>query len=515
MSLIVNNVTSAASTINYSYLSESEIFGYLITLTYKIKVEDINFDNDDGVLLSGRSALRAAYKRKNITARIAGDEILHGLITSMSFSEGSLNAEETVNLVIEERRRLDNYSSTNFAKYIPSPHLLSNFEENYTFNRSAGGYSYTRNVSIKYAQDVGSEFLNNAKSFLTTYYYENRPSIGYYEDGISENAKFNKNFNGVLNQSLDLINLSVNLSENFSSSFIDEASGVSKKITTSEAVDERGYLSKTLKISLTSLRLDSSNILEQEISSIIDETITTEKSNGFGEPSVIQKGVSKDSRSAEITITFSTDPKISIDNSVVYNCKKAKEGSFLNYNLSVTYKSIGKNTEERYKKTYETWKSSREDNVSKVTGLFSEATGIYEKSRSCNIQKSKGIVTENIIYTTQEAYNSNSFPEGILKYQIQVSKQEKIPRTSKVLDIINLKEKLVTSSSDSLGRASVTVTAVAPPEYGMFHGKNFLNGKTNDMNDALDEATYYGTSDQISIDLAKGTTTRVINYIIA
>ena len=35
------------------------------------------------------------------------------------------------------------------------------------------------------------------------------------------------------------------------------------------------------------------------------------------------------------------------------------------------------------------------------------------------------------------------------------------------------------------------------------------------MNYALDEATYYGTSDQISIDLANGTTTRVINYIIA
>jgi hypothetical protein len=515
MSLIVNNVINASSTISYSYLSESEIFGYLITLTYNIKVEDINFDNDDGVLLSGRSALRAAYKRKNITARIAGDEILHGLIVSMSFPEGSLNAQETVNLVIEERRRLDDYSSTNFAKYIPSPHLLSNFQENYSFNRSGSEYSYTRDISIQYAQDAGSEFLNNAKSFLTTYYYENRPSIGYYEDGISENAKFNKNFNGTLNQSLDLINLKVDLNENFSSSFIDEASGVSKLITTSESVDEKGYLSKTLTISLTSLRRDSSNILQQAIASVIDETITAEKSNGFGEPSVIQKGMSKDSRSAQVTITFSTDPKASIENSVSYSCQKVKEGSFLNYALNVNYKSIGKSTVERYKKAYETWKSSKGDNESKVTGLFSEATDIYEKSRSCNIQKSKGTITETINYTTEEAYDSNALPDGILKYKIQVSKQEKVPRTQAVVDLTNLKQKLITSNLDSLGRATVTVTCVASPEYGMFHGKNFLNGKTSEMDAALEETDFYGTSDQISIDLANGSTTRVINYIIA
>jgi hypothetical protein len=515
MSLIVNNVVNASSKINYSYLSESEIFGYLITLTYSIRVQDVNFDNDDGVLLSGRSALRAAYKRRNITARIAGDEILHGLIKSMSFPQGSLNGEETVNLIIEERRRLDDYSSTTFAKYIPSPHLLSNFEENYSFERSGDAYSYTRNTSIQYAQDVGSQFLNNAKSFLTSYYYENRPEIGYYEDGISENARFNKSFNGLLKQSIDLVNLNVGLTETFSSSFIDEDSDVSKIIKTSESVDERGYLNKTLNVSLTSLKLDSSNVLQREMASVIDEIITTEKSNGFAEPSLIQKGISKDARSAELSITFSTDPKMSISNSVTYSCEKIKEGRFVNYNLSSTYKSIGKNIQEKYKNTYKTWESAKLNNKSKVTALFSEATNIYEKGRSCNIQKSTGIIQENINYTTQDSYDSSSLPDGILKYNIQVSKREKVPRTSKVLDITNLKQKLITSSLDSLGQASVTIVAVSSPEYGIFHGKDFLNGKTDDMNSALEEDNYYGTSDQISIDLANSTTTRVINYIIA
>jgi len=135
MSLLVNNVINSSSQISYSYLNSQEVFGYLVTLNYTLKVEDIQFDNNDGVLLSGRAAIRSAYKRQNITARIAGDEILNGLVTDVSFAEGSLNGEDTVNITIEERRRLDDYSSKTFAKYIPSPHLLEDFSESYNFTR--------------------------------------------------------------------------------------------------------------------------------------------------------------------------------------------------------------------------------------------------------------------------------------------------------------------------------------------------------------------------------------------
>jgi len=87
MSLLVNNVVDSNSQISYSYLESEDVFGYLVTLNYTLKIEDVLFDNNDGVLLSGRAAIRAAYKRQNITARIAGDEILNGLITNVSFGE--------------------------------------------------------------------------------------------------------------------------------------------------------------------------------------------------------------------------------------------------------------------------------------------------------------------------------------------------------------------------------------------------------------------------------------------
>ena len=40
MSLLVNNVINSSSQISYSYFGSQEVFGYLVTLNYNIKVED-------------------------------------------------------------------------------------------------------------------------------------------------------------------------------------------------------------------------------------------------------------------------------------------------------------------------------------------------------------------------------------------------------------------------------------------------------------------------------------------
>ena len=514
MSLLVNNVVDSNSQISYSYLESEDVFGYLVTLNYTLKIEDVLFDNNDGVLLSGRAAIRAAYKRQNITARIAGDEILNGLITNVSFGEGSLNGEDTVSIGIQERRRLDDYSSKTFAKYIPNPHLLESFAESYTFSRSGSDYSYSRNISIKYSQDAGNQFLTNAKIFLTNYYYSNRPNLGYYEDGISENARFNDNYNGTLNQAIDLVNLSVNLQENFDSSFIVDSENVSKKITNSISIDQKGYLEKVINVEFTSIKYDSSNVLGSAIASTIDSIISDEQTK-FGKPFSIEKGIAKDSRRANLSISFSTNPALSQDNSIIYNCAKNKAGAFFEYDLSVTYKAKDKNSQTRYDSVLALWTSNKDKNESKVVGLFSEATGIYEKSRSSTIDKPKGLVTEDIKYTTDDSYDSGPLPKGILKFNISVQKQDKVKRSSVVLDLTDLKQKLVTSDLNKLGSATVTATVTSDPAYGNFHGKDFLNGKTSEMNTFLEETTFYAASDIVTSNLSDGTTTRVIQYIIA
>lgn len=514
MSLLVHNVISSSSQISYSYLGTDELFGYLISLNYTIRTQDINFDNNDGVLLSGRAAIRAAYKQQNITARIAGDEIHNGLITSVSFGESSLTGEDVVSISIEERRRLNDYSSQTFAKYIPSPHLLTEFTENYSFERSGSTYTYNRTISIQYAQDAGDQFLQNAKVFLTNYYYANRPQIGYYEDGISENARFDQGYNGVLTEDIDLVNLTVNLQESFNSSFIYDSENVSKDIKTALKVDQQGYLAKEISVNLTALRYDSSNVLQQAIASTIDEIVSDEE-NQFGSPHLISKGITKGGNNATLTISFSTNPRLSQSDLITYSCVKNKNGAFFVYNLSVEYRSKGKNIQQRYDNVISLWESARDKNKAKVQGLFSEATSIYEQNRSASINKVGGTVTEDITFSTDDTYNTTSLPDGIIKYNISVSKQEKVKRNAVVLDITNLKQKLVTKDLNKLGSASVTATAISEPSYGNFHAKDFLNSKTSEMNAALEEDNYYATNDQITIDLVNGTTTRVIQYIIA
>ena len=515
MSLIVNNVISSNINIGYSYLETDEIFGYVVTAKYTINVSDTQFEAGGGVLLSGRSAIRSAYERQNITARIGGDDFVNGLITSLSFEQSNLVGSEVATITIEERKSLNDYSSKTFAKYIPSPHLLESFSEIYTFSRQDSTYSYNRDISIQYAQDAGIDFLDNAKLFLSNYYHANRPSLGYYEDGIAEDVRFNSGFNGQLSESIDLINLSVSLKESLDSSLVYTGDNYSRKVSEKYSQSDRGYISKQISIELTALRYDAQNIIEAAMAEVIDEIISEERST-YGTPYNISKGISKDSKKGSVNLSFSTDPNLSQEDITTYTCSKSKEGAFILYTLNVRYKSNGKNLSDRYYNTITLWTTEKDNNETKVSSLFPEANGvIYEKERNCSISRSQGEVSESISFITNDVYNTSSLPEGIIKYELTLSKTNKIKRHEKIVDFYDLREKLIVSDYDELGQATVTATAVAEPSYGINHAKDFLNTKNSDIVDKLDASVYYLTGDETTIDLSNGTTTRVISFIIA
>ena len=136
MPLIVNNISSSSIQINYNYLDTNEVFGYTVVASYTLDFSDISFENGNGVLLQGRDAIRAAYERTNLVARIGADEFINGKITSLDFSSSALVGSGEARITIEEYRRLSDYSSKEFAKNIPNPHLLESFSEDYSFSRS-------------------------------------------------------------------------------------------------------------------------------------------------------------------------------------------------------------------------------------------------------------------------------------------------------------------------------------------------------------------------------------------
>jgi len=515
MSLIVNNVVSSSVKIEYSYLDSDELFGFIVEALYEINISDVQFDAGGGVLLSGRAAIRTAYETQNITARIGGDEFVNGLITSLSFQESNLVGSEIASITIRERKMLNSYSAKTFAKHMPSPHLVESFSEDYDFSRSGSDYSYKRRVSLKYAQDAGGEFLKNAQVFLSNFYHLSRPSLGFHTDGISENARISKGFAGQLTENIDLVNLEVTLNEDFESSFIDETNRVSKKTTTKISQGDDGYLSKEISIDLTSLDYNYQNVIQSAVSTCIDSVVSSEQSE-FGQPYSISKGITKDSKKASISISFSTNPNLSGNNEISFSCAKQKKEAFFEYNLSVRYKASGRSIFDRYNKTLELWNSSKALNEIKVSRLFPESLGvIFESSRSSSILKSEGVVEDKIVFTTNDDYNNSSLPDGILKYQLTLNKTNQIKRSEKILDLTSLREKLIVSDLDTLGQASVTASAVADPNYGIYHAKEFLKTKTSEMEAKLSESTYYLVGDQTTIDLSNGTTNRVISFVIS
>ena len=507
---IVNNVIDSSSQITYNYLESEELFGYTIEANYTIDLSDTNFQEGDTVLLQGREAIQEAYRRQNIVARIAGDEFVNGRITALSFGEGSLVGSETADITIAESRRLDSYAATTFTKYLPNPELIDSFEENYSFSRSGSDYSYNRTISLKYLQEAGDQFLHNAKVFLTNYYFANRPSYGYQEDGISENAKIDKNYYGTLSEEYDLLGLSVSLTEGFTSSFIDDGNDVSKKEIQTLSIDQDGYLTKTFSFDLISLRLDSENVLNNAVKNIIDE-VKAAHYEEFGNPFSIEKGIIKDGNSSSLTITFSTDPSKSQDNAVSYTGQSNKVSLFTEYTLNIDYSSSGKNNHERFANSKVAWVVNQPLNITKIIRLFHPLKAIFEKARNTTFRKTDGKISESIIFTTDSSYADTD--EGVLKFKINTSKTRKINRIARLRDLKDRKDRVVTSDLQTVGNASVTATALASPTLGIFKARDFLESKTSELNARVGEDIIHITSDVSSLNLGDGTASRVINYI--
>lgn len=508
--LIVTNVLSSALEVSYEYLNPDELFGYTVRGTYEIDISDINIETNDTTLLQGRDAIKHAYGRPNIVARIGADDYLNGRISSYRFSENTLVGSETVTITIEEGRRLDDYSSTQFAKFIPNPQDVESFTESYTFDRNGGNYNSVRNISLSYKKDAGNQFLNDAKTFLTNYYFGNRPTLGYQEDGISENARIDKNFRGLISENYDLINLSVSLTEKVSSSFVDSSNKISRKQTQDLQISEQGYLTKIHKIQLESLRLDSENVLTSAIGEIVDELKAAEQAQ-FGNPFSISKGISKDGNTASLTVSFSTDPNKSQETIESYSGTEVKAGRFKEYDLVIKYNSEGKNNRQKFLNSKNAWVAGQQLNILRISRLFSPTVDIFEKSRSTNFAKTEGIVSETVKFTTDDSYKEND--DGILKIKKTLNKSHQINRIDKVFDLASLEEHVVQNSLKTVGSATVSATATASQGAGLYKSKEALESKTSEFNDLVDEDIIHITSDTISHNLGDGSATRKLSYI--
>lgn len=500
MSLIINKISSASLQVNYSYLESDLLFGYEVVATYNVDFADITYTNESNVLYEGIEALRQAYQRKNLVARIGGDEFINGRLTSQSFEESALVGNASCSITIEESKRLDDYSSNEFAQHIPSPQWIESFSENFSFSRSGDNYSSSRDVTLKYKQDAGSQFLNNAKLFLSNIYFNARPNLGYHTDGISENGRFDGGFRPLLSETIDLLNLSVSLQENLETSFID--GDHSKRQTYSLDVDQGGYLIKKYTIEIKAIKEPLEVVANNACQAILDDLITANSAE-FGTPMEIGKGIDKDGGTINLTVSFTNNPALNSANSITYSVTKARKLDFYEYTISAEYSSDGNTKAVRWENTKNSWSSTQSSYPTKITSLFPEASDLYESSRNTSFQQKAIKISDSVTFSTDPSYDSGSLPDGVLKDKRENSTSHQVPRVRPFVAVSNV-EMLETSGLLTAGNGSITANITTCQSKGIAFALSYLKS-------AITAPTPYVTSDSITLN-SDGSASRVISY---
>ena len=275
-------------------------------------------------------------------------------------------------------------------------------------------------------------------------------------------------------------------------------------------MDESGFLNKTFNIELKSLRLDSENVLTSAMAEIVDEKKSEEQAK-FGSPFSISKAITKNGNTATLTIEFSTDPKKSQENIISYSGQEQKRERFIDFTLNIQFTSQGKNQIAKFNNSKQSWINEQPNYGDKIKRLFHPLQNFYEKSRSTNFQKSDGKISESVVFTTDDSYESSD--DGLLKLKKRVSKNFQIQRIEKFLDIGDLKDQVVQSDLKTVGNATVTADAIVSQSAGVYKAKEILESKTEELNEMVDEDVIHITSDVVNLNLGEGTASRTLNYL--
>tara|TARA_Y100000114_G_scaffold147750_1_gene159907 strand:- start:6489 stop:8021 length:1533 start_codon:yes stop_codon:yes gene_type:complete len=464
MSLIITKITNASSTTEFNYLNSEHVWGLIFTANYEFSIHDARMEDGD-TLLEGIEALQNAYMRPNIAAKIGIDEFRNGEITSLSLPESNRAGITTASISITERVKLnsDDGALYDITQNTPSPQDIESFSENFSFSRGEDSYSYQRDLNLKYRQDTSNDFFNKAYLFIKGAYFNNRPSYGFQEDGISENARFNLGLKPSISETYDILNKEIRFSESFSSNRIETKNGItfSKKSTHSESLNSDGYTEKKFDIEIKALEKPIEVNLNSGMQITLDELIS-ENSSEFGIPSSIEKSLKGDGGLGSLSVSFTNDPRQNSSTNVDYSASK-NNGAFEDYSFSLDVVTKASNRNDAFNQSLLYLKNNPNIAVDKIAILFPETAGITlnEISRSVSLNPLERSASQRINLTTNPDYLDEA--DGVLKRTVSISDTNQINRDS-VTPILGNKEIITRNENKTAGRRSVSVDMVSNNE---------------------------------------------------
>ena len=461
MSLIITKITNASSNIEFNYLESEHVWGLIFSANYEFSIHDARMEDGD-TLLEGIEALQNAYMRPNIAAKIGIDEFRNGEITSLSLPASNRAGITTANISITERVKLnsDDGALYDVTQNIPSPQDVESFSEDFSFSRSENSYAYNRTVNLKYRQDTAGDFLNKAYLFIKGMYFNNRPSYGFQEDGISENARFNLGLKPAISEVYDILNKEITFTEAFSSNRIETKNGItfSKKSTHSESLDEEGYTEKNYNVEIKALQAPIEINLNSGMQICLQDLIS-ENSAEFGTPFSIEKTLKSDGGLGALSVSFTNDPRRNSVRTIDYSASK-KDGAFEDYSFSLRVVSKGSNRNDAFDQSRLYLQNNPNIAIEKLAVLFPETDSINlnEVSRSVSFNPFERSASQEVNLTTNTDYTDNG--DGVLKRNVSISDTNQVNRDS-LIPIVGNKEVIVRNQNKNIGNRNVSAQMVS------------------------------------------------------
>jgi hypothetical protein len=419
MAIFITKIKQASTNVNFNYLDSEAVWGITLSCSYDFDITDVSYTDENDILYEGIDALNQVYLQQNIVGKIGSDEIRNGLVKSISYPESPNVGKTTCSISIEENQRVDDHGSLyNILNNIPSPQDVESFSESFSFERGPNSYSRSRDISLKYKQDAGDFFLDKVKVFIQSMFLDSRPSFGYQEDQISENARFDTYIKPIVTENINLLDKSVSFSEEINVSRLDD-SEFSEDVIIDILIDEKGYTNKTYNANLIALKEPLELNILNAISAFLDKTYQ-DNFEQFKYPSAISRSINSDGGTASISISFSNNPSLNSIINANYSASKTKAESYDEYTFQNLISSRGPNKNAAFLNAKNYWINNFNIGLQKLPVLFNEtnSNNLYEKSRSVSFEKFNRTINETIVYSTDPQYLISG---DILKKSISIS----------------------------------------------------------------------------------------------
>ena len=463
MSLLITKINESSTNIDYKYLDSEHVFGFTLKANYSFSIQDVEFRDGEHGILSGIEALKQAYLRRNIAAKIGVDEFRNGVVKSISIPDSNGIRFQKASIEIEEEVKVDEDNVlTELFGFIPSPQDLSAFAEDFSFSRSNDSYSYSRSISLKWKNNLGNQFLNNARLFLKNVYLGNRPPYGFQQDGISEYGRFNLNLKPKISETYDEINNELKFEEQFESKNISSLNGMpfSVKSTHNLSVSEAGYTNKNYSIEVMALTEPLESNILSGVQYVLGDVIS-ENSGFYGNPINLEKTINSDGGVAALSLSFSNDPRINSLNNIEYVVSKSQDqSSFDSYDFSTTIKSRGKNHLIAFNNALNFFSGNRDLAYTKIPILFGsfESGSVFEVSRNTSISPFEASISESISFSSNPIYSGNAY--GFLSTSVSINDTLPVNRTS-IVPLYGDKELIISNTNaKTLATRSISVDVV-------------------------------------------------------